>query len=323
NDGDGLIDEDKDGGFTEPETQAMDELMKKLDIYDENDTTEYPEGYRPENHDLRSNVVTGISYHSYSALVIWPWGYTYDDPPHEPLLRTIGERMMDITDYASWKDEGGYKVSGEWGDWMYGAHGVLAYTLELNTGAQGGFHPQPELIIPTVRMNLGCNLYITEVANKAKVAKESMGEDLDLNFPEFVYRQKDKKVEDDESYDIELRVENYSNLESGSLRVWYRVGNGEWKYRHLSDKGDGVFKGKIPKQDGNSRVYFYFEGKDVRGIYVYSGYGEGTPYSYRVEKGGLLSIRWTDGMVVLAVLAFLYQGKRKDGVKKRRNGGID
>jgi len=302
NDGDGLTDEDKDGGFTEPETQAMEELMKKLDIYDENDTTIYPEGYRPENHDRMSNVVAAISYHSYSALVIWPWGHTYEDPPHEPLLRHMGETIMHMTDYGSWNDQGGYKVSGEWGDWMYGSHGVLAYTLELNRGFQGGFHPPQEYIIPTVRMILGCNLYIGETANLAKVAKNTGSDDLDVDAPRIVYQQKKKSVEEDEGYEIKVKVENTSHLVPGSVKFYYRVGTGSWMVDSLQEKEEGVFSGKIPGQKEGKKVSFYFEARDWRGTFVYSGYAEGTPFSYEVKEKEWPLPAWEITVIVLILV---------------------
>ncbi len=313
-DGDGLIDEDKDGGCTEPETQAMEELMKKLDIYDENDTATYPDGYRPENYDGISNAVIGISYHSYSALLIWPWGYTYEDPEDEGLLSTIGEKMMDITDYGSWKAQGGYKVSGEWGDWMYGSHGVLAYTIELNRGNQGGFHPLQKYIIPTVRMNLGCNVYISEIAHKAKIAKETGADDLEVDFPELVHHQKWWWIESDENYGVEVTVLNSSNLDPGSVSIWYRTGTGtgDWIQVPMTEKGTGgdVFKAEIPGQEEDTRVDYYFEARDSRGIIIHSGYGIGSPFSYTVEEARFLPLPWIDAMIMVFLVALLIQRKK-------------
>ena len=304
-DGDGLIDEDKDGGFTEPETQAMEELLKKLDIYDPEDTNDYPDGYRPENYDGVSNAVIGISYHSYSELVIWPWGYTHEDPEHEPLLDSIGRELMEITDYESWKDQGGYKVSGEWGDWMYGSHGVLSYTMELNSGSQGGFHPNVEYIIPTVRMNLGCNVFVSEIANKAEVARDHGGDDLSMQFPEFDYDGGSGECETDEEFGLRVTVLNHTNLDKTTVKAWYRVNGGEWKWTALSEDGNsqGVFEGRIQGQDEGTVVEYYFEGKDIRGVMIHSGYGEGTPYRFKVENDGFLSLAIADFLVILGVVA--------------------
>ena len=306
NDGDGLVDEDRDGGFTEAETQSMDALMKRLDIYPNATGPIDYDAYHPENHDRHSNVVSALSYHSYSAMVIWPWGYTHDEPPHEKLFEAMGHRMMNILDYASWKDSGGYLTSGEWGDWMYGTHGVLSFTIELNTAAQGGFHPQPEMIIPTARMNLGANLFITDSADKASIAKENMAENLDVGLPEFRYEQKYTKGYRDEDYEVIVDVENYTNLVPGSVKVCYRAGNGHWHSSLLTDKGEGHYEGEIPGQKADQRVYFYFEGQDVRGPFVYSNYGEGTPYSYFVDDIVGYGNKWVDAGVMIFMMALLY-----------------
>lgn len=306
NDGDGLVDEDRDGGFTEAETQSMDALMKRLDIYSNaTEPIEY-DTYHPENHDRHSNVVAAISYHSYSAMVIWPWGYTHEDPPHEKLFETLGHDMMDILDYASWKDSGGYLTSGEWGDWMYGTHGVLSFTIELNTAEQGGFHPYPEMIIPTVRMNLGANLYISEVADRARIAKENMAESLNVSFPIIRHQQKYHTGYRDEYYPVKVKVENYTNLVPDSMKVWYRVNDGPWQYLPMEDKGDGIYEVKIPGQRADVTVYYYFEGRDVRGPAVYSGYGEGSPYHYFVDDIVGFGNKWLDAGVMLLMIGFLY-----------------
>ncbi len=303
-DGDGMVDEDKDGGFTEPETQAIRELMKKLDIVDE-DAEEYPDGDRPDYHDGKSNVIMAMSYHSYSALVIWPWGYTYEDPEHEGLLRTVGTRMMDITDYGSWKDQGGYKVSGEWGDYMYGAHGTLSYTMELNTGSQGGFHPLEEMIIPTCRMLLGCNLYISRIANEAKVGRDNGYHDLDVDAPYIAYDQEMTEVDDGKSFPLKVTVGNATNLDVNGVKVYYRVDGGEWHARDLSGSGDS-YKGWIPGQDAGTVVEFYFETDDSRGAMFHTMKAGCCSFTYKVaEKQDEFDAALISGLAIVILIALI------------------
>ena len=128
-DGDGMIDEDREGGFSEPETQVVEYITWRLDIYDDYPQIEYlndyqngiirdnwpemfvtaPDGdyvrnYRTEAHDMKHNIMNSVSYHSCSALYIWPWGYKDQDPPHELYMENQVKPLMNEC-YRLWKLE--------------------------------------------------------------------------------------------------------------------------------------------------------------------------------------------------------------------------
>lgn len=215
-DGDGMIDEDREGGFSEPETQVIEYLTWRLDIYPDYPQDEYledyqqnfndggcapdysaictktfrpnwpemfvtaPDGdyvrnYRTEAHDMKHNIMNSVSYHSYSALYIWPWGYKDQDPPHELYMENQVKPLMNVTGYGNWKDQGGYKVSGDINDYLYGMQGSFSYTVELNFanqgGLEGGFHADPLLIRPTVRMHLLTNIYFMDESPNARIGQ--------------------------------------------------------------------------------------------------------------------------------------------------------
>lgn len=199
-DGDGMIDEDREGGFSEPETQVIEYLTWRLDIYEDYPQDKYledyqnglirdnwpemfvtaPDGdyvrnYRTEAHDMKHNIMNSVSYHAYSALYIWPWGYKDQDPPHELYMENQVKPLMNVTGYGNWKDEGGYKVSGDINDYLYGMQGSFSYTVELNYanqgGLEGGFHADPLLIRPTVRMHLLTNIYFMDESPKARIGQ--------------------------------------------------------------------------------------------------------------------------------------------------------
>ncbi|MHA2494154.1 MAG: M14 family zinc carboxypeptidase, partial [Candidatus Hodarchaeales archaeon] len=96
--------------FSEPETQAIRDFVKQ--------------------HDFNF----AISLHSGVRAVIAPWGYTIDPAPDHEEFNAIVQKLKEKTGYPSWYETrgGGYDVNGEWGDWMYGAEGVFAFTLETD-----------------------------------------------------------------------------------------------------------------------------------------------------------------------------------------------
>ena len=102
--------------FSEPEIQAMRELM--------------------EAH----HFVAGISYHSYSELVLFPFGYAEGviAPDHDALEELAVEMAVTIpaqyggnyTPSEAWEL---YAAMGTTDDYAYGVHGSFSYTIEIGT----------------------------------------------------------------------------------------------------------------------------------------------------------------------------------------------
>jgi hypothetical protein len=289
NDGDGKIDEDKDGGFSEPETQAIEYLMMRLDS-DGN------------HHNMRSDVGISLSYHAVGGWVIWPWGYTSNPTPNEDLIVDVGNQFMDMTGYASWEADGMYLASGDTTDWLYGSHGVLAYTIELNDEPNAGFHPEPGMIINTSRKMLSVNLFAAEHTGTAKIARDSHFPDLDIGLPVINHDYQYKKVTNAEAYRVKVEVENYENLNPNSMKLYYRVGDSggfrsvrmqpAQEFESMDDESNIVmvreYVGYIPAQPDHDdvTVYYYINANDVRGPLISAPmYGEGDPYTYKLDSG--------------------------------------
>jgi len=84
--------------------------------------------------------------------------------------------LMNLTGYGNWKDQGGYKVSGDINDYQYGMQGSFSYTVELNScgnqgGLEGGFHADTRLIRPTVRMHLLTNIHFLDESPRARIGQ--------------------------------------------------------------------------------------------------------------------------------------------------------
>ncbi len=85
--------------------------------------------------------VFDISYHSYSEIVIYPYGCRPNKTPTEEAVEIIGAEIGKKIDYkpgTAW--ELLYNADGGDIDWMYTAHQVIPYVIEVN-GTWDGFHP--------------------------------------------------------------------------------------------------------------------------------------------------------------------------------------
>jgi carboxypeptidase T len=114
------------------------------------------------------NVTTGISYHSYGNLILYPYGYTYDDLPADmrPLdhaaFVAIGAEMESTSGYHAQQSSDLYITDGDWNDWMYGELHRYPITIELSGGT---FYPPDEMIPVESQRNHQAAIFVASIAN--------------------------------------------------------------------------------------------------------------------------------------------------------------
>ncbi len=75
-----------------------------------------------------------ITLHSFSKLILWPWGFTNSPAPNKVGLQAIGDKLATYNGYYSCQP--GlclYSASGNSDDWVYGVLGIPAFTFELGS----------------------------------------------------------------------------------------------------------------------------------------------------------------------------------------------
>jgi carboxypeptidase T len=126
----------------------------------------------PETAQLRdwvnSRVIGGvqqitahIDFHSFSELVLWPYGFTTDDTgpgltaANATTFRRLGEAMAATNGYTPEQSSDLYITDGTVGDWMWAQHHIWSYTFEMypTSQAQGGFYPPETEIKREVERN--------------------------------------------------------------------------------------------------------------------------------------------------------------------------
>lgn len=128
-------------------------------------------GSEPETQAMMNFVasikpVFSISYHSYSELVIYPFGCSRQRTPAEEAVETIGKEIATKIGYkpgTSW--EVLYNVDGGDIDWLYATHQVIPYVIEVNDD-NAGFHPNyDKLRDKTVERNRAGWMHLLERMN--------------------------------------------------------------------------------------------------------------------------------------------------------------
>jgi hypothetical protein len=110
---------------SEPETQTVENYIRSL----------WPDRRGPNPGDAAPSDTSGIhlDIHSFSQLVLWPWGDTANPAPNGAALATLGRKFAWFNGYAPMQSVGLYPTDGTSDAPSYGELGVAAYTFEIGT----------------------------------------------------------------------------------------------------------------------------------------------------------------------------------------------
>ncbi|MBU2574327.1 MAG: zinc carboxypeptidase [Elusimicrobia bacterium] len=133
--------------FSEPETQAIKKFVEE-----------------------RDNLKTLISYHSYSELVLYPWGGVDEPIANEKdrkVFITMAQEMAKYTGYKPQQSSDLYVATGDTTDWTYAAKGIFSFTFEITpkSSYSGGFYPGIKVIEKTVTDNIKSAMYLLSVTH--------------------------------------------------------------------------------------------------------------------------------------------------------------
>ena len=114
--------------FSEPETQAIKDLM--------------------EEHDF----ALGLSYHSYGNSFLFPWGYIDEDTEDNTVFERLGRIYCKKNEYIYGNAKDGiiYNTNGDMDDWTYGEqetkNKILSMTVEVGDSFQPPSSEIPKLV---------------------------------------------------------------------------------------------------------------------------------------------------------------------------------
>ncbi len=139
---------------SEAETQSVEVFLREL----------FPD-QRPPGESAVPLDASGlfISLHSYSNLVLWPWGYTTTAAPNAAQLTQLGRKLASFNGYTAQQASALYRASGTTDDFAYGELGVASYTFEIGSAADG-FYPSCARYDALIQPNLDALLYAAKVA---------------------------------------------------------------------------------------------------------------------------------------------------------------
>lgn len=217
------------GPFSEPETQAVRDFV-----------TSHP------------NLVAYNDLHSYSQLILWPWGYTATLPPDQAEFSYLGFGMESIiesvhaTDYISGPIYTTiYPASGGSADWVYGARGIIGYSFELRDTGNDGFLLPPDQIIPNCEEVLPALLWYAD----------EISAPLRISFPDGTPSL--APPQQPATFDVRI-VDNVELLDPTTARVHVRIGSsGPFTSLPLAPLGGELYQATLPGRNCGPASEFY------------------------------------------------------------------
>ncbi len=127
--------------FSEPETQATRDFMN-----------------------AHKNLKVMMSYHSFSNLILWPWGWSNNGTPDAAKFSAIGNKLGAMSGYKPEQSSQLYIASGITDDYSYGVLKMMSFTTEMGTW-DDGFDPPYSKVDQFWKENLPNALYMIKIAN--------------------------------------------------------------------------------------------------------------------------------------------------------------
>jgi hypothetical protein len=203
-DNDGKTDEDWAGGNSEPETKFIQDMTEMND----------------DDGDGASDYKATLTFHSYSELVLYPWGHCTgcQTTDHDQLVYH-GDQMAEMTDYTNMQSSDLYPTTGDFCDWHYGVHGSYCYTMEIGTA----FHQHEDDVDHIAVRNIGVAFYMAKIADNPRERADLAMNNITAN--QFLQTPSAIKIPERGSIPIEMCISNDFNIDfnHSNSHLMYRM----------------------------------------------------------------------------------------------------
>ena len=204
------------------------------------------------------DFVTRQSWHSYSELTLYPWGYTTSDTPDEDVFREMASAMVQYNGYAPGQPgDVLYDVCGGTFDWDYGAQNehdkIFGFTNEIGTSGDG-FWPADSRRQQLFEDNLWPSLYMIQVSGGLRGVEWTHDALPFVSAPGGNYHV----IGTPTGYEGEA-------IDPASVTLNYRVDGGAYQQVAMGAAGGGDYEAMIPGQASGAAVEYYLTAADMAG----------------------------------------------------------
>ncbi|HYE02830.1 MAG TPA: M14 family metallopeptidase [Phycisphaerales bacterium] len=229
------------GPFSEPETAAMRDFIT-----------------------ARPRVLMHVDFHSYSQLILSPWGYTVSLPPDALLFEHLNAGMQQAIasvhgmGYAAGPSYTTiYPASGVAPDWSYGDRGALGWTIELRDTGQNGFILPADQIVPTAEEAFAGVRWTTEWLRTSQ---------LFFGFPGGAPRTVPAGATTPITFEVRRGL---AQPQDGTARLFWRLGRtGPFTEAAVTGLPNRTYSASVTAGPCNSVVQFYLDAQTAAGVTV-------------------------------------------------------
>lgn len=134
-----------------------------------------PESQAIRNFVEREKFQASISYHTYSELILYPFGYAYNVPnPDSKIFEKMAGDMSKFNGYTPQNSAELYPAMGDSDDYLYGEKKVLSFTFELCRT----FIPDASQIDGFTKTNVPAAIYLIDKAGTYGLVTPSARDEL-------------------------------------------------------------------------------------------------------------------------------------------------
>ncbi len=195
-----------------------------------------------------------IDFHSYSQLILSPWGYTVEQPPNAGAFLALGNEMKSaITRTTGASYVAGpigstlYIASGSAVDHAFGAHGVASWTIEVRDQGSYGFVMPVSEIMANVTENYAAAMELADGTVSGAVIRLADGAPTTIN------------LSAPQPLIAEVRAIR-GTLSNNGVHLRARVGSsGAFSDTTATDGGNGLFSAGFPTAPCGARIEWYLE----------------------------------------------------------------
>lgn len=225
----------------------------------------------PETQSLRNlalsygdDLAAHIDYHSYSQLILWPFGYADGVQTPEPdrtFFDTLATDMSTLIQsqsgvfynpIQSWEL---YAAAGAATDWFYGSAAAKSVTIELrpNEFDNDGFNPPASTILPCAQENwTAAKLFADRTTQRLSISATPP-----------------QSVVVDEAATFDFSVSNGTDVyDPTSPALFARIGSGAFVETIATPLGGGAYRATLPVADCGDTVEFYVQASTLGGVDV-------------------------------------------------------
>lgn len=202
-----------------------------------------------------------IDYHSFSQLILSPWGYVAATPTDNSVFAELNPQMSSaIGGVALQTYRAGpagatlYLASGIAPDWAFGSRGIWSWTIELRDAGQFGFVLPPDQILPTGRENFAGML----------VLGEYVAQPFRFSFPDGLPAS--GQAGTPQTIRVNITDNNRGVIDPATARVLFRTSaNSPFQSAAMTQTGPGQFTATLPAFSCSTNVTYYFEAGSTDG----------------------------------------------------------